>query len=134
MEFRKDGDGYVLALYRGEELFGVMHEFLERTGIKGGEFQAVGAVDQVTLGFFHVDKKEYDWKTFQEELEVVSLLGTITETGLHAHGVFSDAQFRAWGGHVKEARVSVTMEIFLKEHKKIRRRDDPKSGLKLVEL
>ncbi len=134
MEFRKDADTYAIRLSRGERLFESMQRFFEQTGVKGGELQAVGAVDEVTLGWYDVEKREYTWKTLGEELEVASLLGSVTETGLHAHGVFSDKEFRCYGGHVKEARVSATLEVFLREHKKIRRQEDKATGLKLMEL
>ena len=134
MEFRKEGDTFIIRLARGEKLLESLTAFLERTGIRGGKLQAIGAVDELTLGFYHVDSKSYDWKTFREDLEVASLLGTVSETGLHAHGVFSNSKFEAFGGHVKEARVSGTLEIFLREHKKLRRKEDPVTGIKVLEI
>ncbi|MFH1106771.1 MAG: PPC domain-containing DNA-binding protein [Candidatus Micrarchaeota archaeon] len=134
MEFRKDAESYAIRLARGERLFESMQKFFEQTGVKGGELQAIGAVDEVTLGWYDVGKVEYVWKTVGEELEVASLLGTVTEAGLHAHGVFSDRGFRCFGGHVKDLRVSATLEIFLREQRKIRRQEDKATGLKLMEL
>jgi uncharacterized protein len=134
MESRKEGDSFVIRLGRGERLAAALAEFLANTGIKGGKMQAIGAVDEVILGYYDIASREYTWKTVGEELEVASLLGSVTEAGLHAHGVFSDRQFRCYGGHVKDARVSATLEIFLREHKKIRRMEDKPTGLQLMEL
>lgn len=134
MEFRKDGDTFIIRLARGERLQETMKKFLEQTGVKGGELQAIGAVDEVELGLYHVDTQTYVWKKFEGEYEVVGLTGTITETGLHAHGVISDENFACFGGHFKEARVSGMLEVFLREHKKIRRQLEPSTGLNVMEL
>jgi uncharacterized protein len=135
MEFRKDGDTYIIRLGRGEKLFESMQKFFDQTGVKGGEIQAIGGVDEITLGFFHLDKQDYAWKTFAgNDLELLSLLGTVSEAGLHAHAVVANEEYMCFGGHVREARVSATMEIFLREHKKIRRQPDKATGLKLMEL
>ncbi len=134
MEFRKEGDTYIMRLARGEKLMETLASFLSDKGIKGGRLQAIGAVHDLTIGYYHVESKTYSWKTIAEDVEVVSLLGTISETGLHAHGVFSDETFRAWGGHVKEATVSGTLELFLREHQKLRRKPDAATGLNLLEI
>ncbi|MBU1197098.1 DUF296 domain-containing protein [Candidatus Micrarchaeota archaeon] len=134
MEMRKESNHFVIRLTRGEKLFESMQSFFEQTGVKGGRVQGIGAVDEITLGRYVLETKGYVWGTWQGEFEVVSLQGTISETGLHAHAVISDHSFQCFGGHVKEARVSATLELFVTELKKIRREMDSEVGLKLLEL
>ena len=66
--------------------------------------------------------------------EIISLMGSISETGAHAHISVSGKDFVGHSGHLKEAEVTITVELFLTELKKIRRKEDLETGLKLMEL
>ncbi len=134
MEFRKEGSVFVIMLKKGEKLMETLNRFVEEKQIKGGFFQAVGAVKGVEIGYYDHNKHEYDWKTMEGEHELLSLLGTVSETGVHAHIVVSDETYSCIGGHLKEAEISATLELFLTELKKIRRKQDAETGLKLMEL
>ncbi|MFH1750075.1 MAG: PPC domain-containing DNA-binding protein [Candidatus Micrarchaeota archaeon] len=134
MEFRKEGPHFAIRLERGEKLMATLNAFLAERGIIGGYFQAIGAVKNAKIGYFESGKKDYSWKTFQEEMELVSLIGTVSETGAHAHIVIGDAAHACHGGHLLEAEVSITVELFLTELKKIRRKGDSATGLKFMEL
>ncbi|HLC48020.1 MAG TPA: PPC domain-containing DNA-binding protein [Candidatus Norongarragalinales archaeon] len=134
MEFRKEGAHFVVRMEKGEKIVEGLNKFLEEKQVKGGFFQAVGAVKNTLIGFFESDRKDYTWKSFPEEMELVSLLGTITETGVHAHILVCDSDFACHGGHLMEAEVAITVELFLTELKKIRRKEDHATGLKLMEL
>lgn len=64
--------------------------------------------------------------------EVTSLSGTITSDQAHLHATLFDAQFTAYGGHVKAGCiVHTTMEIAvldLSEHVETERTFDPETG------
>ncbi|MEK6843665.1 MAG: PPC domain-containing DNA-binding protein [Candidatus Micrarchaeota archaeon] len=134
MEFRKENQNFVLRLEKGEKVMETLNSFLSEKQIVGGKIQGIGGIKNAELGFFHASKKDYEWKTFKEDVELISFLGTVSQTGLHAHVVISDDKFNAFGGHLKEAIVSVTVELFLSEMKKIRRKDAPEFNLKFMEL
>ncbi|MCA1647396.1 MAG: hypothetical protein LC797_18705 [Chloroflexi bacterium] len=54
---------------------------------------------------------------------------------LHLHGVFGRNDFSAVAGHIKEARVHPTLEVWLRsEEVAVRRSHDATSGLDLLDL
>jgi predicted DNA-binding protein with PD1-like motif len=54
---------------------------------------------------------------------------------LHIHGVFGRQDFSVYGGHVKEARVRPTLEVWLRtENVPVRRTRDEATGLDLLDL
>ena len=134
MESRKENSHFVIRLQKGESVQETLSSFVSEKGIMGGFFQAIGAVSSAEIGYYDLESKTYLWKSFHEDMEVVSMMGSITETGIHAHVVLAGKDFHAYGGHLKEATVAATLEIFLTELKKIRRKEDKQSGLKLMEL
>lgn len=134
MEFRKEGPHLVIRLEKGENVVEKLNNFLSEKRIMGGFFQGIGAVSEAEIGWYDAPNKKYDWKKLTGDMEVISLMGSITELGIHAHIVLADNSFAIHGGHLKEAVTGSTLEIFLTELKKIRKKDDPKTGLKLMEL
>lgn len=138
MRHRKSGDAFIIRLEKGDELFASLLPFIEKKRIRAGYFNAIGAVRKVTLGFYHLGKKEYSWRSF-EECEVVALTGNIAilkgKPLIHAHGVFSDKAFVCCGGHIKEAIAQPTMEIILTPLPgKIERKFSNEMGLNLMNL
>jgi predicted DNA-binding protein with PD1-like motif len=72
-------------------------------------------------------------------MEVVNFTGNVAlvegEQFLHVHVVLSDTDNRAHGGHLKEAEVAVTLEVFLSDFQtEIERVYDEETGLKLFNL
>lgn len=107
----------VVVLEPGDELHDCVLRAAARHGVSGAFVSAVGAVDDVELGYFRLPEKVYDRRTWRERLEVISLTGNLAlKDGapfLHAHGVFSGADFAAFGGHVFRATTSITLEVLL---------------------
>lgn len=134
MEWRKDGDKLVVCLKRGERIAATLNEFFERSGIKGGFVQGIGAVRDSEIAAYSVEEKKYVTRKSSQPMEIASLLGTISETGLHAHVVLSDHGMNCLAGHLVESTVYATAEIFVTEMRKLRRRDDAETGLKILEL
>jgi predicted DNA-binding protein with PD1-like motif len=98
-----------------------------------------GAVEWARLGYWNPDTRAYEYRDFPEQLEVVSFQGDASlkagEPFLHLHGVFSRRDFSTVGGHIKEARVRPTLEVWLRtEATPVRRARDVASGLDLLDL
>ena len=52
--------------------------------------------------------------TFEEKLEIVSLVGTLSRHGCHLHISVSDEQGRVFGGHLMDgAHIYTTAEVLL---------------------
>ncbi len=140
MQFQRFGTHYVIKLDPGEEVMASLRSFALHEDIRGAYFLAIGALSRVRLRYFDVAQKRYLDRELDEQVEVVSLLGSIARDGggqpvLHVHVSVSDAQTRAHNGHLSEAVVRPTLEVFLtKLDGEIRRERDPETGLELLAL
>jgi len=128
---------FALALETGDEVMSTIKSFAGQHGLRGSRFTAIGAFERVTLAFFDWDTKEYQHIPIEEQVEVLSLVGRITDKGdapaLHAHVVVGKRDGTAHGGHLMEARARPTVEVVLVDSPaRIERRFDPESGLSLI--
>ena len=73
MFFRKIPNGYLVRLEKGEEIIESLSSLAEREKIPGGFLYGLGAVKDVTLGYFDVANKKYVKKDFDvpQALEVL---------------------------------------------------------------
>ena len=139
MQYVKVKDGYLLRLDKGEEIVSQITSFAKEKSINSGFINALGAVGSIELGFYHLDRKEYVWKKFEEDLEIASLSGNIAELDiepvLHLHGVFSADSFETIGGHVKSAVVGATCEVFISDFEiPLSRKKSEEIGLNLLDI
>lgn len=66
-----------------------------------------------------------------EDLEILSLNGTLSKEGLHLHISYGDIEGRAWGGHLVEGNiVNTTCELIIGvlSDKKFTREPDESTG------
>lgn len=140
MTYSFDGYNYVIKLTRGERLSEVLEQFIQETKIEGGWVEGLGGVLEVTLGFYDLDKKEYQWQTFEGLRELAAMTGNLAfdEQGkimLHAHGVVADEKYQTLGGHIKDLVAAATVEIFVhRSYQPWRRKTDPEVGLQTFDL
>jgi len=139
MFFKKIPNGYLIRLEKGEEVIESLIKLAHREKIPGGFLYGLGAVKDVTLGYFDVAKKDYVKKNFSDEYEVTSLVGDIYylegKPGVHAHVNLSGPDFKVIGGHLYRAVISATGEFFIHTtDETLQRRKDPDSGLNILDL
>lgn len=121
MKAREYKSGRVFAgrLQHNSDLLQDILDFASREGIKAAFFSALGAVQKVTLAYYHQDAKKYEDITFNEHLEVVACFGNISvkdgQPHIHAHGVFTDKKGKSIGGHIQPGTIIFAGEIFLQE-------------------
>lgn len=142
MKSRLINDGpqrtFAVAFSTGEELINGCKTFVRERDITSAAFTGLGALRRVVLGYFDWEKKEYRKITFDEQVEVVSLLGNVAldaagVPSLHPHMVIARADAAAFGGHVLEAIVRPVIELVITESPAyLRRQKDPESGLALL--
>lgn len=115
MDFKRFGSKIVMRLDKGEEIVKTVKEFCGKNGIKLASVSAIGAVNKVDVGIFIQDTKEYHSKEFTGSMEIVSLLGNISqkqgEVYAHFHINLIDTFYGAFGGHLNEAWVGATCEL-----------------------
>ena len=139
MEYQKLGDRYIVRLKSGEELMSTLTDFLKREGVQFANLSAAGAVEWIRLGYWNAETREYEYREFEEQLEIVSFQGNCSikdgQPFLHLHGVFGRRDFSVIGGHIKEARIHPTIEVWLyTEDIAVRRTADQATGLDLLDL
>ncbi len=139
MRFQQFGDRYILRLEAGELVIETLTAFLRAENIEFANVSAAGAIEWACLGYWNPDTRAYEWRDFSEQMEVVSFQGDASlKVGapfLHLHGVFSRHDFSTVGGHIMEARVRPTLEVWLRtEATPVWRARDAASGLDLLDL
>ena len=139
MQYRVFGDTYVVRLQRGEEVLACLRELCEKESISLGTVSAIGAVNHVVVGVYRVDEQKYVANTFDGVMELTSLMGNITEKDgepyLHLHATFGDLTGKVIGGHLHEAVVSATCELFVRKVEgHVGRRLDPETGLNIFDF
>src|ERR687898_1892973 len=108
--------------------------------LKGSYLTAIGALQDVVLGYWDWSTKKYQRIPLREQVEMVSLVGNVAvgpegEPKVHAHVVVSKSDGTAHGGHLLEAHLRPTLEaiiVELPEH--LQRSTDPETGLALLNL
>jgi len=136
MQYQKiNRHDYLLRLERGEKIIETLKKFCQKEKIRGGVFYGLGAVDEAEVAHYDVKTKKYTSKKFNLALEMVNLTGNIgffqKETIIHAHASFADKNMQPLAGHLVEAKISGTAEIFLIKTKKLNKFYDQETGLKL---
>ena len=137
---RREGQRTLLVVFDVDDevssgLLGVAREHR----IDGAYFTAIGALSEVTLGYWEWETKQYRRLPVREQVEVLSLAGNIAlgpdgAPKVHAHIVISKRDGTAHGGHLLDARVRPTLEVMLVEvPKRLQRRLDAATGLPLLD-
>jgi len=114
MKYRRINGKIIVRLDPGEEIVKCLEELRDREKINGFFF-GIGIVNYLRLGFYDFEKRSYIEKIISEDLEVTSLIGNIGRDRIHSHITVTDREYRAYGGHMIEARVSGTLEIIISE-------------------
>ncbi len=139
MRFQQFDDRYIVRLESGEPVIETLTQFLRAQQVEFANVSGAGAVQWVRLGYWNARTQAYEYREVAEQLEVVSFQGNSSlkegEPFLHIHGVFGRQDFTALAGHIKEARVHPTLEVWLRtEAIPIRRTHDAATGLDLLDL
>jgi uncharacterized protein len=146
-----NGDGqrtYAVVLEAGEPLIGSLTQFAREERLAASEFTAIGALGSAQLAYFNWETKAYDEIPVDEQVELLSLNGRITlpegadvaapdfdrDPHFHVHCVLGRRDGTTIGGHLMEAEVRPTCEVFLTESPAhLARREDPESGLAVID-
>ena len=136
MDYRRFGDTLIVRIDKGEEITEHVRLVAEREKIALASVEALGAVDDFTVGVFNTVEKKYYSNRFQGPFEIVSLTGTIStmdgEFYLHLHMSAGNEQGQVFGGHLNSAVVSATCEMVIRViDGAVDRRFDPDIGLNL---
>lgn len=119
-----------MVLRQDDDVLKQLEDFATQENIPAASFTGMGFVN-VKFGFFNFKTKEYEPKEFKD-VELASMTGSIAwqdgKVSLHTHGVVTGKDFKAYGGHMLDAKVgtgSVEITITLHDQKLIRKKEEP---------
>ena len=134
MRASRIGSEHVLAYEPGEKVLETLTRYLSENAITAARFIAIGGLKQFQIRYFNTRSMQYEHRDYDEQVEVASLIGNVAEYEgkpyIHAHIVVSNADYRAYTGHLGEGVVEPTLELFLTPlNGTLRREKDQRTGL-----
>lgn len=132
---------FVVALETGDRLIDSIASFASEERVAAAEMTAIGALASARLAYFDWESKDYVEIGVDEQVELVSLDGRITRPAggegdphLHVHCVLGRRDGSPVAGHLIEADVRPTAEVFITDSPtQIHRRTDPDSRLPVID-
>jgi len=118
MDYRRSNENVFVRLDPGEEMHESLREVARAEGIGAAAVTSgIGRVENALIG--HLDAHgSYQQKMLIGPVELLSVQGNIAslkgEPFTHLHVVVSDDEHVVHGGHLFEARVTVTAEIHMR--------------------
>lgn len=139
MEYKRIDNVYVIRLDVGDEIMASLTELCNKENIRSATVQGLGAVNDVTVGYYSLEEGRYFPKTFNQQFEMIALNGNITRKDdipyLHLHIALSDENYSFFGGHLNNAVISVTAEIYVTVlNGEVNRRVNPKTNLNIFDI
>jgi predicted DNA-binding protein with PD1-like motif len=133
------GGRFALVFDKGDEPMSELERFAREHHLTAASFTGIGAFEEVVLGYFDRDAKDYEEIPVREQVEVLSLAGDVAlaegEPKVHAHVVVGKRDGSAHGGHLLRGRVWPTLEVVLVESPaELRKSHDAETGLALIDL
>lgn len=139
MRFQRFGRRLQVRIESGEHVLEPLVELCRREGVGYGVVNGLGAVRWVRLAYLNGETREYEMHEVTEQLEVVSLIGNVTQRDdapfLHLHVSLGRRDLSMLGGHFLDAIADPTLEVSIQpEEGTIVRRMDPDLGMAVMDL
>jgi len=114
MEYKRIGDKIVFRLEMGDRLMESAQKIAANENVKLASISGIGACSKIEMGYIDLSIKEYIFKTFEGNMEILQATGNITlkdgEPFPHIHISVANEECKAFGGHLNEATISATFE------------------------
>jgi uncharacterized protein len=129
---------YVVIFSKDDEAFSGLTDFALQYHVVDAHFTAIGALEGATLAWFDPQRKAYKLIPVPGQSEVASMVGDIAlyhgKPVVHTHAVLGLTDGSARAGHVIEAHVSPTLEVFVTtDATEIYKKLDEATGLTLID-
>lgn len=122
----------IFRLKPGSDLKKSIQDKVNENSIKAGYIiSCVGGLEKVTVRMAGAQPDNQDIRVYEDKYEIVSLVGTISQKGMHLHLSFSDKEGRVIGGHLKDGNiVNPTAEIVIgyESDREFERHHDSETG------
>lgn len=129
---------YAVIFSRGDEVLSGLTDFAIKYKITAAHFTGIGAIKDATVGWLDLDAKAYHPIHVNQQVEVLSMMGDVaTFNGkpvVHAHLVLGKRDGSTVGGHLWEAHVNPTLEVFVSvDPEPLKKKLDEASGMKVID-
>lgn len=117
MDYKRFDNTVIARLDKGEEILEQLEVIARKENIKLASVSALGATNSITVGVFRTGEKKYYANSFQGDMEIVSLTGTVSTMNgqyyAHLHMSAGDTEGKVFGGHLNRAVISATCEMVI---------------------
>ena len=129
---------YAMVLAKGDEVMSGLTDFAKQNKVTSASFTAIGAFSRVTVAWFDDGRKEFRLIPIEQQVELVSMIGDIAlvndQPVVHTHVSVASSDGTVRGGHVINAFVFPTLELFMTVYPKALHKElDEATGLKLID-
>jgi len=129
---------YSVIFAKGDEVMSGLTDFAKENGIKSARFTAIGAFTDATVAWFDDRKKQFKLIPINQQVELVLMVGDIAlangEPAVHTHVAVASSDGTVRGGHLIQAHVFPTLELFLTAYPTpLEKKLDESTGLMLID-
>lgn len=108
---------YVLVFAKNDEIISGLTEFAQKYKVTAAHFKGLGDAMHAKVGWYEQSNKMFKVIALNEPAEITSLIGNITLNNgkpvVHAHINLADSNGMVHGGHLLEAFIFPTLEVFV---------------------
>ena len=129
---------YAIILAKGDEVMSGLTDFARQNKVTSASFTAIGAFSHATVAWFDDGRKEFKLIPIEQQVELVSMIGDIAlvndQPAVHTHVAVASSDGTVRGGHVINAFVFPTLELFMTVYPTpLHKQSDKATGLKLID-
>jgi len=129
---------YAIVLAKGDEVMSGLTDFARQNKVTSASFTAIGAFSNATVAWFDRTKKEYKLIPIKQQVELISMIGDIAlvneRPAVHTHVSLGSSDGTVRGGHLVEANVFPTLELFMTVYSTaLHKQPDEATGLELID-
>jgi uncharacterized protein len=129
---------YAIILAKGDEVMSGLTDFARQNKVTSASFTAIGAFSHATVAWFDDGRKEFKLIPIEQQVELVSMIGDIAlvndQPSVHTHVAVASSDGTVRGGHVINAFVFPTLELFMTVYPTpLHKESDEATGLKLID-
>jgi uncharacterized protein len=129
---------YAIILAKGDEVMSGLTDFARQNKVTSASFTAIGAFSHATVAWFDDSRKEFKLIPIKQQVELVSMIGDIAlvndQPAVHTHVALASSDGTVRGGHVINAFVFPTLELFMTVYPTaLHKQLDDATGLKLID-
>ena len=117
MNYRRVQDKIFITISKGELINVGLLEVATKENLTSGWINGLGAITDIEIGYYDIEKKTYKKKKFNSHYELISLIGNVSlvdnKPFIHSHITFSNTECKVFGGHLFDAEVTAAGEFFI---------------------